>query len=524
MYLIYDTETTGLPKKFNAPLTDFDNWPRLVQIAWQLHDDNGHLIEADNIIVKPDGFTIPFNSIKIHGITNEKANEQGKPLAQVLERFNQVLVKSKYVIGHNIEFDINIVGCEFLRSNIDSELTQMQTIDTKNESTNYCALPGGKGGKFKYPTLSELHEKLFGNQFKEAHNAAADVEATTRCFFKLCHLKVIEREDIDLDEKIMDHLANVAKQILSSIDYAIENKRNDGIEIDKAAASKIEGTFSHLHIHTQFSVLQATTKLDAMINKAIRDKQPAIAMTDTGNMYGAFKFTRAALKAGIKPIVGCELNVCADMYNRTSKDNGYPVVILAKNKKGYHNLAKLSSMAMTDGFYYVPRIDKKAIVAHKEDLLVLTGGLFGEVAHLVLNVGEEQAEESIKWWKSEFGDDFYLELNRHGLEEENHLNNVLLRFASKHGVNVIAANNAYYLDKKDAKAHDVLICVKENELVETPKKYVGRKGREFRFGFPNDEFYVKTQDEMKALFADVPEAIENIQVLVDKCQGFSLES
>ncbi len=187
-------------------------------------------------------------------------------------------------------------------------------------------------------------------------------------------------------------------------------------------------------------------------------------------------------------------------------------------------MAKLSTMAMTEGFYYVPRVDKKAILAHKEDLIVLTGGLFGEIAHLVLNVGEEQAEEAVLWWKENFGDDFYLELNRHGLEEENHLNEVLLGFAEKHNIKVLAANNAFYLDKKDAKAHDVLLCVKDNELVETPKKYVGRRGREFRFGFPNDEFYVKTQDEMKALFADVPQAIENIQELVDKCEGYSLAS
>ena len=333
MYLIYDTETTGLPKNFNAPLTDFDNWPRLVQIAWQLHDDNGHLVEAENIIVKPDGFTIPFNSIKIHGITNERANDEGKPLAEVLERFNQVLKKTHYVIGHNIEFDVNIVGCEYLRTEIESPLTQLATIDTKDESTDYCAIPGGKGGKFKYPTLSELHEKLFGRRFEEAHNAAADVEATARCFFKLCDLKVIEREDIELDEKIMDHLAKVAKEILSSIDYSIDNERNDGLAIDKSAAAKIEATFSHLHVHTQFSVLQATTKLDDMIAKAVNDAQPAIAMTDMGNMYGAFKFTRAALKAGIKPIVGCELNVCEDMWNTAQKDNGYQVVLLAKTKK-----------------------------------------------------------------------------------------------------------------------------------------------------------------------------------------------
>lgn len=524
MYLIYDTETTGLPKKYNAPLTDFDNWPRLVQIAWQLHDDNGHLIEAQNIIVKPEGFTIPFNAIKIHGISNERAQEEGKPLAEVLAVFNKVLEKTQYVIGHNIEFDVNIVGSEFLREEIESTLTELATIDTKNESTQYCALPGGRGGQFKYPTLSELHQKLFGNKFEEAHNAAADVEATARSFFKLVDLGIIKRDDIELDEKIMDHLADVAKQILSSIDYSNETKKKDGLEVDIEAAKKIDAVFCHLHNHTQYSVLQATTDLNAMIKKAKDDGQPAIAMTDVSVMYGAFKFTAAAKKAGIKAIVGCELNICDDMYNTSVKDNGQPVVILAKNKKGYHNLAKLSTWALTEGFYYVPRIDKKVLLENKEDLIILSGGLFGEIAHLVLNVGEEQAEESILWWKENFGDDFYLELNRHGLEEENHLNEVLLRLGEKHNVKVLAANNAYYLDKTDAQAQDVLVCVKDNELIETPKRYVGRKGREFRYGLPNDEFYVKTQEEMIALFADVPQAIENIQGLIDKITAFSLES
>ncbi|MBI1184835.1 DNA polymerase III subunit alpha [bacterium] len=524
MFLIYDTETTGLPKNYNAPLSDFDNWPRLVQIAWQLHDENGHLLDAQNIIVQPDGFTIPYSAEKIHGISNQRALDEGRPLAEVLHAFNEVVKKANYIVGHNIEFDVNIVGSEYLRCQIESDLTERTQLDTKNETIDFCALPGGRGGRFKFPTLSELHEKLFGSRFEDAHNAAADVEATARCFFKLVHIKVIERSDIAIDEQIMEHLAQVAKQILSSIDYSNEQQRDDTLEIDKEAAKDIDAAFVHLHNHTQYSVLQATTELNAMIQKAAADGMPAIAMTDMGNMYGAFKFVSAALKAKIKPIVGCELNVCADMYNTNMKDNGNHMVFLAKNKRGYHNLARLSTLAMVEGFYYVPRIDKKTILQNKEDLIVISGGLFGEIAHLVLNVGEEQAEEAVLWWKEHFGDDFYLELNRHGLEEENHLNEVLLRFAKKHSIKVVAANNSYYLNKENAFAHDVLLCVKDNELVETPKRYFGRKGRDARFGFPNDEFYVKTQHEMKALFTDIPEAIENIQEILDKTEEYKLES
>lgn len=524
MYLIYDTETTGLPKKFDAPLTDFDNWPRLVQLAWQLHDDNGHLIEAHNHIVIPEGFTIPFNAEKVHGISTKRAQEEGIPLGEVLEKFNKVVDRCKYVIGHNIEFDINIVGCEFLRKEVESTLTEKDTIDTKDESTQYCAIPGGRGGQYKYPTLSELHEKLFGSRFDDAHNAAADVEATARCFFKLCDLKVITREDMELDEKIMEHLAQVAKDILSSIDYSNEEKDSGKLEVDLGAAKSIDAPFVHLHNHSQYSVLQATTELNSMISKTVADGMPAVAITDAGNMYAAFKFVSAALKAKIKPILGCEFNVCDDMHDNTRKDNGHQVVLIAKNRVGYHNLSKLSSLGLTEGFYYVPRVDKKTILAHKEGLMVLTGGLFGEIPYLILNVGEKQAEDSILWWKDHFGEDFYFELNRHGLEEEQHLNEILLDFSKKHNIKVIAANNNYYLNKEDANAHDILLCVKDGEIQSKSKRYVGRRGREYRFGLPNDEFYFKTQNEMKALFSDVPEAIENITEVIDKIEAFSLKS
>lgn len=524
MFLIYDTETTGLPKDFNAPLTDFDNWPRLVQIAWQLHDDNGHLVEANNLIVKPEGFTIPFNSVKIHGISTEMAEEEGHELTEVLESFNKAVKQAKYVVGHNISFDLNIVGCEYLRKEKENELSSLVPIDTKDESTDFCAIPGGKGGKFKYPTLSELHQKLFSRTFGEAHNAAADVEATARSFFKLCDLGVIQRDDISLDEAIMDHLAEKAKEILGSIDYSIEGEQKAELKVDKAKAEAVDGTFIHLHNHTQFSVLQSTSKLDELIKKAVADKQPAVAMTDTGNMFGAFKFVTAARAVGITPIVGCELNICKDMRNHSLKDDGHHMVFLAKNKTAYHRLAKLCSLANVEGFYYLPRVDKEEVVKYKEDLIVLSGGLFGELADLILNQGPEQAEQSLLWWKEQFGEDFYLELNRHGLEEEKYVNEQLLALAAKHEIKCIAANNCYYLDKKDANAHDILLCVKEGETQGRPKKYVGKKGREYRFGFPNDEFYFKSQEEMKALFADIPEAVENIQEILDKIEGYDLAS
>ena len=184
MYLVFDTETTGLPLNYRAPLTDFNNWPRMVQIAWQIHDIKGDLIEVKNYIIKPEGFTIPYNSEKIHGISTELAHKKGLPLKEVLSFFTEALNSVEFIIGHNISFDNNIVGCEFLRSEMTNVLESKTSIDTKEESTNFCQLPGGRGGKYKWPNLSELYNKLFGESFAEAHNASADVEATTRCFFR----------------------------------------------------------------------------------------------------------------------------------------------------------------------------------------------------------------------------------------------------------------------------------------------------------------------------------------------------
>ena len=194
------------------------------------------------------------------------------------------------------------------------------------------------------------------------------------------------------------------------------------------------------------------------------------------------------------------------------------VVLLAKNKKGYHNLAKMSSIAFVDGFYYVPRIDREVIKKYKEDIIVLTGNLYGEVPSKILNLGEKQAEDALIWWKEEFKDDFYIELMRHNQQDEKIVNETLLKFSKKHAVKVIATNNTFYLEKKDANAHDILLCVKDGEKQATP---IG-KGRGYRYGLPNQEYYFKSSDEMKALFADLPEAIINIQEIVDKIEIFTL--
>ena len=196
MYLIFDTETTGLPRSWSAPITDTDNWPRCIQIAWQLHDEMGNLIEHQDYLVKPEGFNIPYDAERIHGISTELAMEQGILLSEVLEKFNIALSKTKYIVGQNVGFDVNIMGCEFHRFGIETDLTKMPVLDTCTETTaELLKLPGGRGGKFKLPTLTELHQYLFNQPFAEAHNATADVEATTRCFLELIKREVFTKEE-----------------------------------------------------------------------------------------------------------------------------------------------------------------------------------------------------------------------------------------------------------------------------------------------------------------------------------------
>ncbi len=528
MFLIFDTETTGLPLRDDAPLTDFENWPRVVQIAWQLHDADGSLIEVKDFVVKPDGFDIPFNAAKVHGITTEVAEHYGVPLEEAMAEFSAAVKKSKYLVGHNVQFDLNAVGCEYLRLEQENILEGKATIDTGEETRDYCQLQGGRGGGFKMPKLEELHHKLFGEGFAEAHNAAADVEATTRAFLEAVRIGIYTDERLDWTPEMREAFNRSNPHTVKAIGLKVESFKELARKLTEDSAGarqqeeKIElgadTSFAHLHVHTQYSILQATCDIPGLIKKAKEQGMPAVAMTDHANLYGAFHFTKAALDNDIKPIVGCEFYVCRNHTDKTVKDNGFQVVFMAKNKAGYHNLAKLSSHAFVDGFYYVPRIDKELILQYKENLIVTTGNLYGEVPSLILNVGEKQAEEAFLWYKENFGDDFYVELVRHGLEEEEVVNQTLLKFARKYDVKYFASNDVYYLGQEDANAHDILLCVKEGEYQSTPK---GR-GRGFRFGFPNEEYYLKSPDAMKELFKDLPEAITTTLEIADKVEAYSL--
>lgn len=297
--------------------------------------------------------------------------------------------------------------------------------------------------------------------------------------------------------------------------------------------------FSHLHVHTQFSLLDGAANIQALYKKAIKEKMPAIAITDHGNMFGAFEFVAEAYKhtaddgsVKVKPVVGCEFYVVEDRTRKTfskeQRDERYHQVLLAKNATGYQNLIKLTSLGYLEGMYSkYPRIDKALIEQYHEGLIATTCCIGAYVPQTILHDGEEAAEKEFKWWLDMFGEDYFIELQRHNMKEQETINTVLQKFAKKYNVPMIATNDSHYTDRDDYNAHDILLCINTGEKQSTPglddfvNDDAASKNR--RFKFPNDQFYFKGVEEMKTLFADVPEAIDNTNMIVDRVELLNLK-
>lgn len=560
MYLIFDTETTGLPRNFNAPLSDSDNWPRMVQIAWQLHDENGNLIENQDYIIKPEGYDIPFNATRIHGISTKMAKEEGRDLQEVLAEFKEVLTKAKIVAGHNIDFDYKIVGAEFFRKDMENTLEKIPQADTMEIGTDFCQLGGGKNGKYKSPKLTELYEKLYNEKFDEAHNAAADVNATAQVFFEMMRVGVVTAEHLKIDEAILKHFRETHQNPVKPFPIVIRRqvaslKKKKKTDFGDTAEIEL-GDYFNFHNHSIYSSLQATTNISDLVNKALSNEFPAVGITDLGNMMGAFKFVSEVEKANgaikkqkqefldkktkaeaenlpfneteprdeLIPVIGCEFYVSdrpeQKQFTKDDPDRRTQVVLLAKNFNGYKNLAKLSSLGYVDGFYFgVPRISRKMIAEYKEDLIALTAGTLGDVPNTVLEFGEQKGEEIFKWWKDNFADDFYVQIQNHEVDEEAHVNEVLLGFADKYDVRILAQNETFYTEKSDANIQDILYCIKDGEKLSSP---VG-KGFGKRRGLPTQEFYIKDTEEIKAAFRNFPDAFEAYSEFLKKFQPYTLK-
>jgi DNA polymerase-3 subunit alpha len=284
--------------------------------------------------------------------------------------------------------------------------------------------------------------------------------------------------------------------------------------------------FTHLHVHSQYSILDGAASVNDLVSKAKSDGMTALALTDHGSMFGIKEFHLNCKKQGIKPILGCETYVAARTINDKNDKvdrSGHHLILLAKNKTGYRNLIKLISIANTDGFYYKPRIDKQLLEKYSEGLIVSSSCLGGEIPTLLMNNHISDAEGSIQWFKKIFGEDYYLELQLHPSEmpeqredvfdNQVKVNNLILPLAKKYGIKVIATNDVHFTNAEDADAHDLLICLNTGKDVDDPN----------RMRYTKQEWF-KTQEEMNELFADVPEALANTAEIVDKVENFDLDS
>ncbi|MCC7232497.1 MAG: DNA polymerase III subunit alpha [Bacteroidia bacterium] len=296
--------------------------------------------------------------------------------------------------------------------------------------------------------------------------------------------------------------------------------------------------FSHLHVHTQFSLLDGAADISGLYSKAVRDNMPALAITDHGNMFGVFKFVAEAARYNtkdkpgtIKPIVGCEFYLVEDrhkkQFTKDKKDKRFHQLFLAKNPEGYKNLVKLCSLGYMEGLYgKYPRIDKELVLQYHKGLIATTCCLGASVPKAILPKSEADAEQEFKWWLDLFGEDYYIELQRHQIPDQDKVNKILLEWAVKYNVKIIASNDSHYVNQEDWNAHDILLCINTGEKQETPSI------REFtdddvmvqgkRFAFYNDQFYFKKSEEMSALFADIPEAIDNTNEIAGKVETLRL--
>ncbi len=265
--------------------------------------------------------------------------------------------------------------------------------------------------------------------------------------------------------------------------------------------------FVHLHLHTEYSLLDGLARISKLIDITKERGWDAVAITDHGNMFGSLKFYEKCVENNIKPIIGCEFYICNDLYKKEGKEDMGHLVLIAKNNEGYKNLLKLNSIAYVDGMYYKPRIDYKVLKEHSEGLICLSACIAGHVPEAILQRNFEEAEKLILWHKEVFGEDYYLEIQDHGLPEEKEVLIYLAEMSKKYNIKLVATNDVHYLYKEDAELQDVLMCVQMRKTVNDPN----------RMKFSTDEFYYKTYEEMAELFPGYLDALDATLEIADKC-------
>src|SRR4029078_10237040 len=271
--------------------------------------------------------------------------------------------------------------------------------------------------------------------------------------------------------------------------------------------------FVHLHLHTEYSLLDGACRLDRLMEKAHELKFSALAVTDHGVLCGAIDFYKTAHEKGIKPIIGCEVYVApgSRLEKKTSgggRDVYNHLVLLAKDETGYRNLIRLATAAHLEGYYYKPRIDKELLAANSEGLIALSGCLASEIPEAILKDQLPKARAAVDWFKQTFGpENFYLELPNHGIPEQAKVNKHLIPWATEFGLKLVATNDVHYVERAHSHAHDCLICIGTQAMLSDTKL----------IKYTQEQFYLRSPEEMKARFAEVPEAIKNTLEVAEKC-------
>ena len=272
--------------------------------------------------------------------------------------------------------------------------------------------------------------------------------------------------------------------------------------------------FVHLHVHSEFSMLDGACRLDKLVDRAADLEFPALAITDHGVMHGAVDFYEKARAAGVKPIIGCEVYIAPGSRfdkkanTRGSKDGYNHLLLLAENEAGYKNLVRLTTAAHLEGFYYKPRIDKELLEQHKDGLIAFSGCLASEIPQAIMRDDADKARAGIDWFKQTFGKErFFLELQNHGINEQAKVNAQLIPWAKEFDLNLVATNDVHYIEREHSHAHDALICIGTQTHLSDPN----------RMHYVPEQFYLRDADEMTTLFSEVPEAVRNTLAVAEQC-------
>ncbi|MGX7593392.1 DNA polymerase III subunit alpha [Candidatus Karelsulcia muelleri] len=412
-------------------------------------------------------------------------------------RFIKLLKESKIIIGYNIYYLLKIINNEYniffgSRNLISSILAKKYIVDIQSISISLWNI---NQKKISWPKLFELYNLLFKLSSKEN-----TVLITANCFLQLINNNIILREQIHLIKP------NIARLVL---DKPIDNQINKRKPIRK---NEIKKYYYHIHNHSSYSILNSTIDLDTLVRQIVKYNMEAIGLTDSGNMMGIVHFIETInsynnlFNVNIKPIIGCEFY----LYNNNSLKKYHPQVLIAKNLKGYYNLVKLCSLSYIEGYDKdIPIINFNLIKQYKGNLIALSSDINSEISSFIKNNNIKAAEKKIKWWLKEFGNDFYLECFRHGLEEENKVNKILLKFSKKYKIPYLVQNNNFYINKEEAEIQEILVGLKPVE-------------KRIRLGLTTQEHYVKSQSLMYDLFKDFTEGFKNLNELLKKIECFKI--